>query len=100
MSRIIEKDVMGAQTLSLLTTTWASNSSATYGNTIKGYFAFCEDQPLVPFAGNPATMARSVTWLSNIGTIKASSLQPYPSTVNNKDHGQDPVALVDLIARV
>eukprot|EP00873_Tetraselmis_striata_P020111 jgi/Tetstr1/440375/TSEL_028710.t1 len=37
--------------------------------------------------------ARYVTWLGNMGTIKASSLQPYMSAVNNffKDHGREPM---------
>eukprot|EP00873_Tetraselmis_striata_P008985 jgi/Tetstr1/429249/TSEL_001911.t2 len=37
-----------------------------------------------------------------MGTIKASSLQPYLSAVNNffKDHGREPMALGDLVSRV
>jgi hypothetical protein len=47
-------------------------------------------------------MARFVTWLGSLGTIKASSLQPYLSVVNNlyNDHGREPVALGDLVVRV
>jgi hypothetical protein len=47
-------------------------------------------------------MARFVTWLGNLGTIKASSLKPHISAVNNfyKDHGREHVALGDLVARV
>eukprot|EP00873_Tetraselmis_striata_P020949 jgi/Tetstr1/441213/TSEL_029469.t1 len=47
-------------------------------------------------------MARYVTWLGNLGTIKASSLQPYLSAVNNffKDHSREPMALGDLVSRV
>eukprot|EP00873_Tetraselmis_striata_P023802 jgi/Tetstr1/444066/TSEL_003306.t1 len=53
-------------------------------------------------AGDPGTMARFVTWLGNLGTIKASSLQPYLSAVNNffKDHAREPMALGDLVSRV
>eukprot|EP00873_Tetraselmis_striata_P035665 jgi/Tetstr1/455929/TSEL_042710.t1 len=37
-----------------------------------------------------------------MGTIKASSLQPYLSAVNGffKDHGREPMALGDLVSRV
>eukprot|EP00873_Tetraselmis_striata_P010120 jgi/Tetstr1/430384/TSEL_020194.t1 len=37
-----------------------------------------------------------------MGTIKASSLQPYLSAVNNffKDHGREPMALGDLVSGV
>jgi hypothetical protein len=47
-------------------------------------------------------MARFVTKLGNLGTIKASSLQPYLSAVNNfyKDCGREPIALGDLVTRV
>eukprot|EP00873_Tetraselmis_striata_P006291 jgi/Tetstr1/426555/TSEL_001631.t1 len=47
-------------------------------------------------------MARYVTWLGNLGTIKASSLQLYLPAVNNffKDHGREPMALGDLVSRV
>eukprot|EP00873_Tetraselmis_striata_P037031 jgi/Tetstr1/457295/TSEL_043900.t1 len=47
-------------------------------------------------------MARYITWLGNLGTIKASSVQPYLSAVNNffKDHGREPMALGDLVSRV
>eukprot|EP00873_Tetraselmis_striata_P023058 jgi/Tetstr1/443322/TSEL_031337.t1 len=55
-------------------------------------------------AADPGTMARYVTWLGNLGTIKAkvSSLQPYLLAVNNffKDHGWEPIALGDLVIRV
>eukprot|EP00873_Tetraselmis_striata_P010206 jgi/Tetstr1/430470/TSEL_020278.t1 len=48
---------------------------------------------------DPGTMARYATWLGNLGTIKASSLQPYMSAVNNffKDHGREPMAPNDLV---
>eukprot|EP00873_Tetraselmis_striata_P025468 jgi/Tetstr1/445732/TSEL_033380.t1 len=47
-------------------------------------------------------MARYVTSLGNLGTIKASSLRSYLSAVNNffKDHGREPMALGDLVRRV
>jgi site-specific recombinase XerD len=102
MSRILGQDVLGAQIVTLLTTAWAPSTSATYGSTIQRYLEFCEEQQQDPLAGNPATMARFVTWLGNLGTIKASSPHPYMSAVNNfcKDHGREPTALGDLVARV
>jgi hypothetical protein len=47
-------------------------------------------------------MARYVAWLGQLGTIKASSLQPYPSACNGffKDHGLEAVVLGDLVAKV
>jgi hypothetical protein len=50
----------------------------------------------------PAHMTRYVAWLGQLGTIKASSLQPYMSAVNGffKDHGLEAIALGDLVAKV
>jgi hypothetical protein len=47
-------------------------------------------------------MARYITWLGQLGTIKASSSQPYMSSVNGifKDHGVEAIALGDLITKV
>jgi hypothetical protein len=47
-------------------------------------------------------MAKYVTWLGQLGTIKGLSLQPYMSAVNSffKDHGLEAVALRDLVAKV
>jgi hypothetical protein len=47
-------------------------------------------------------MARYITWIGERGTIKATSLQPYLSAVNGffKDHGAEPVAQGDLVAKV
>jgi hypothetical protein len=47
-------------------------------------------------------MAIYVAWLGMLGTIKASNLQPYMSTINSffKDHGLEAIALGDLIAKV
>eukprot|EP00873_Tetraselmis_striata_P017697 jgi/Tetstr1/437961/TSEL_026591.t1 len=51
---------------------------------------------------DPLYMARYVTWLGNLGTIKASNLQPYLSAVNNffKDHGWEPMAPGDLVSGI
>jgi hypothetical protein len=47
-------------------------------------------------------MASNVAWLGQVGTIKASSLQPYLSAINGffKERGLEAVALGDLVAKV
>jgi hypothetical protein len=47
-------------------------------------------------------MARYIAWIADGGTIKATSLQPYPSIVNGffKDHGSEPIAQGDFVAKV
>jgi hypothetical protein len=77
MTRILGSNALGATTLALLAAAWAPSTAATYGNTIPRYFDFCAEQQLAPLAATPAHMARYVAWLGQLGTIKASSLQPY-----------------------
>eukprot|EP00873_Tetraselmis_striata_P027418 jgi/Tetstr1/447682/TSEL_035040.t1 len=82
---------------------WAPTTAASYASCMKQYFRFCEEEKRPALAADPGTMARYVTWLGNLGTIKASSLQPYLSAVNNsffKDHGREPMALGDLVSKV
>eukprot|EP00873_Tetraselmis_striata_P002459 jgi/Tetstr1/422723/TSEL_013520.t1 len=95
-------DTLGVQTLELLSAAWAPATPASYANCMKQYFRFCEEERRPAQAADPGTMARYVTWLGNLGTIKASSLQPYMSAVNNflKDHGREPMAMGDLVSRV
>jgi hypothetical protein len=47
-------------------------------------------------------MAHYIAWIGDRGTIEATSLQPYLSTVNGffKDHGAEYVAQGDLVAKV
>jgi hypothetical protein len=61
MSRTLGQDVLDVRTLSLVTITWAPNTSGTYGSTIQRYFEFCDEQELIPLAGDPAATARFVT---------------------------------------
>jgi len=102
MTKILGSDALGTKTLALLAAAWAPSTAATYGSTIRRYFDFCTEQRLAPLAATPAHMARYVAWLGQLGTIKASSLQPYLSAVNGffKDHGLEAVALGDLVAKV
>jgi hypothetical protein len=102
MTRIFGSDALCATTLTLLAASWAPSTAATYGSTIRRYFDFCAEQQLAPLAATPAHMARYVAWLGQLGTIKASSLQPYMSAVNGffKDHGLEAIALGALVAKV
>eukprot|EP00873_Tetraselmis_striata_P042954 jgi/Tetstr1/463218/TSEL_008149.t1 len=79
----------------------APATAASYANCMKQYFRFCEEERRPAMAADSGTIARYVTWLGNLGTIKASSLQLYLSAVNNffKDHGREPMALGDLVSR-
>jgi site-specific recombinase XerD len=102
MQRLLGTDSLGAKTLDLLTAAWAKSTSDTYNSAIKPYFKFCEEQGLPPLAATTTTMARNIAWIGERGTTKATSLQPYLSAMNGffKDHGAEPVAQGDLVAKV
>jgi site-specific recombinase XerD len=82
ITKVLSSDSLGATTLALLSAAWAPSTLATYGSTIRRYFDLCEEHRLAPLAATLAHMARYVAWLRQLGTIKASSLQPYMSAVN------------------
>jgi hypothetical protein len=102
MQRLLGTGSLGAKTLDLLTAAWAKSTPDTYNSAIKPYFQLCEEQGLPPLAATSAPMARYIAWIGERGTIKATSLQPYLSTLNGfyKDHGAEPVAQGDLVAKV
>jgi hypothetical protein len=102
MTTILGYDALGATTQALLSVTCVPSTTSTYGSTIRRYFDFSEEHQLAQLAATPAYKARYVAWLGQLGTIKASSPQPYMSAVNDflKDHGLEAVALGDLVANV
>jgi hypothetical protein len=101
-TKILGCDALGATTLALLSAAWAPSPAATFDSTIRRYFDFCAEHQLAPLAATPAHMARYVAWLEQLGTIKASSPQPYLSAINGffKDHGLEAISLGDMVAKV
>jgi hypothetical protein len=82
MQRLLGTDSFGAKAFELLTAAWAKSMSDTYNSAIKPYIELCEKQGLPPPAAAAATMARYIAWIRERDTIKATSMQPYLSTVN------------------
>jgi hypothetical protein len=64
MTKILGSDVLGAETLALLSATWAPNTATTYRSTIRRYFDFRDEHMLAPVAATPGHMARHVAWLA------------------------------------
>jgi hypothetical protein len=102
VQRLLGTNNLRAKTLVLSTAAWAKSTSDTYISAIKPYFQFCEEKCLPPLAATAATMARYIALIVELGTIKATSLQPYLSAVNGffKNHGAEPVTQGDLVAKV
>jgi hypothetical protein len=43
MTKIIDSDLLGANTLTLLSAAWAAKTTITNGRTIPRYFDFCDE---------------------------------------------------------
>eukprot|EP00873_Tetraselmis_striata_P013194 jgi/Tetstr1/433458/TSEL_022732.t1 len=61
-----------------------------------------EAKGVPPLGATPATVARYIAWQGLLRTVKAASLQPYLSAINDfyRNHGAEPVAQGDLINKV
>jgi hypothetical protein len=93
-------DSLGTTAIGLLCSSLAPSTYANYDSTQRHYFAFCAEENLPPLHATPATMVRYTTWLGLLGTLAASSLQPYFSAMNKyfRDHQLMPIAVGDLLA--
>jgi site-specific recombinase XerD len=93
-------DIVGVTTISLLSKSLAPSTYANYDIALRQFFAFCEEENITPLQATPATMVRYTTWLGLLGTVAASSLQPYFSAVNKyfRDHQLPPIVVGDLLA--
>jgi hypothetical protein len=67
---------------------------------MRQFFTFCTEEGIAPLHATPAFMVRYTAWLGVLGTMAASSLQPYYSAVNKffRDHQRPPIAVGELLA--
>eukprot|EP00873_Tetraselmis_striata_P027633 jgi/Tetstr1/447897/TSEL_035205.t1 len=81
--------------------TYRETTAIRYGSVIRPILQCCAEQGVPPLGATAATVARYITRQGVRGTVKASSLQPYLSTINGfyRDHGAEPVAQGDLISK-
>jgi hypothetical protein len=91
---------MGETAIGLLSGSLAPSTYANYDSALHHYFAFCAEEGLTPLHATPATMVHYTIWLGLLGTVAASSMQPYFPVVNKyfRDHKLPPVAVGDLLA--
>jgi site-specific recombinase XerD len=85
---LLSTNTLGATALSLLSNSLAPYTYANYDSALRHYFAFCGEENLPSLQATPATMVRYTAWLGLLGTVAASSMQPYFSAVNKyfRDH--------------
>jgi hypothetical protein len=97
---LLGPDKLGATAISLLSKSLAPATYANYDNAMRQYFALCREEKLLPLQATPATMVRYTASLGLLGTIAATSMQPYFSAVNTyfRDHQLQPIAVGDLLA--
>jgi hypothetical protein len=86
--------------VALLSNSLARSTYASYDNALRQFCIFCTEENIAPLQATPATMVRYTTWLALVGTVAASSLQPYFSAVNKffRDNQRQPIAVGELLA--
>jgi site-specific recombinase XerD len=85
---LLGSDKLGVTAVILLSNSLAPSTYASYHSAIRQFFIFCAEENINPLHATPATMVRYTAWLAQLGTVAASSLQPYFSAVNKlfRDH--------------
>jgi site-specific recombinase XerD len=93
---LLGTDKLGVMAVALLSNSLAPSTYASYDSALKQFFIFCTEENIAPLQATPATMVRYTSWLALLGTVAASSLQPYFSAVNQffRDHQRQPIAVV------
>jgi hypothetical protein len=79
--------------VALLSNSLAPSTNASYDSALIQFFILCTKENFAPLQATPATMVRYTVWLAVIGTVAASSLQPYFSAVKKffRDHQRQPI---------
>jgi hypothetical protein len=97
---LLGADKLGVTAVALLSNSLAPSTYASYDSALRQFFIFCTEENIAPLQATPASMVRYTVWLALLGTVAASSLQPYLSAVNMffRDHQRQPIAVGELLA--
>jgi site-specific recombinase XerD len=92
---LLGTDKLRVTAVALLSNSLAPSTYASYDSALIQFFILCTEENIAPLQATPATMVRYTTWLAMLGTVAASSLQPYFSAVNKffRDHQRQPIAV-------
>ena len=102
MMIVFEDDDLGKAATILFQATTTKRTDQNYSSNLKSFFEFCNVSFLEPRDASPIDIARYIGMLGERGTVAASSLQPYLSSINKylQDHALHPVALGPLFSGV
>jgi hypothetical protein len=97
---LLGTDKLGVTAVALLSNSLAPSTYANYDSALRQFFILCTQENIAPLQATPATMVRYTACLALLGTVAASSLQPYFSAVIKffRDHQRQPIAVGDLLA--
>jgi hypothetical protein len=97
---LLGTDKLGVTAVALLSNSLAPSTYASYDSALRQFFILCTGENIAPLQATPAKMVRYTAWLALLGTVAASSLQPYFSAVNKffRDHRRQPIAVGELLA--
>jgi hypothetical protein len=102
MKQVLEEHEIGRIAASLFQSALTSGTYVHYSSNLTGFFKFFDVFLIDPLQVTPVDIARYIAWLGQRGTVVASSLTPYLSTMNNflQDHALPPVARGSVVAGV
>jgi hypothetical protein len=97
---LLGADKLGDTAVALLSNSLPPSSYASYDSALRQFFIFCTEEHIAPLQATPARMVRYTAWLALLGTVAATSPQPYYSAVNKffRDHQRQPIAVGELLA--
>jgi hypothetical protein len=97
---LLGSDTLEVTAVNMLCNSLAPSTYANYDSALRQFFALCTEEGITPLHATPASMIRYTAWLGLLGTVAASSLQPYYSVVNKffRDHLRPTIAVAELLA--
>jgi hypothetical protein len=92
---LVGTDDMGDLVLDILTGSLAPTTYINYGTGKRRFTIFCDEEGMTSLQATAADMLRFTVWLARAGTVAASSLHLYCSTINKyfRDDLKESVAL-------
>ena len=102
MKIVFGDDDLGKATTTLFQAATSKRTDQNYNSNLKSYVEVCDVSLLEPRDASPIDIARYITWLGERGTVVASRLQSYLSSINKylQDHALPLVALGPLVSGV
>jgi len=82
MKTVFGNDDLEKAATTLFQAATTKRTDQNYSSNMRSFFEFCNVSFIEPQDATPIDIARYMAWLGERGTVAASSLQPYLSSIN------------------